>query len=151
MKPQVDWRSPLGLLGFVFPKTSERGKCVPVLIFLSTNLIPIDQKEERNENKEKQAFFDGIIHGIFGSTLFRGPAVLAAPPQGVLKEAIHWGISADWFDPAISGTYMSLFNLFLIHDALLKPMPEGTYAACLRNPGPPAPITGCMSSSCVKG
>ena len=63
--------------------------------------------------------------------LLVGPEVLAAPPEGVLKEAIHWSISADWFDPAISGTYMSIFNLSLIHDALLKPMPEGTYVPCL--------------------
>jgi peptide/nickel transport system substrate-binding protein len=62
---------------------------------------------------------------------FTGSAVLAAPPQGVLKEAIHWSISADWFDPAITGNYMSIFNLSLIHDALLKPMPEGTYVPCL--------------------
>ena len=34
--------------------------------------------------------------------------VQAAPPEGVLKEAIHWGSSADWLDPATSGTYMAL-------------------------------------------
>ena len=68
---------------------------------------------------------------IFLVLLLPAPQVLAAPPQGVLKEAIHWGISADWFDPAITGSYMSNFTLYLVHDALLKPMPEGTYTPCL--------------------
>ncbi len=59
------------------------------------------------------------------------PRVLAESPQGVLKQAIHWNTTADWLDPAITGHYMSTFPGYLFHDALLKPMPEGTYTPCL--------------------
>jgi peptide/nickel transport system substrate-binding protein len=56
---------------------------------------------------------------------------VAASPKGVLKGAIHWGPSADWFDPSLPNFAQSgLFCLYLFHDALLKPMPEG-----LRTPG----------------
>ena len=53
-------------------------------------------------------------------------------PEGVLKEAIHWGISADWLDPATGSLPLSAYlPLYLFHDALLKPMPDGLYAASL--------------------
>ncbi len=55
-----------------------------------------------------------------------------AAPHGVLKQAIHWGLSADWLDPATGGHASSgHLPLYLFHDALIKPMPEGTYAPCL--------------------
>lgn len=57
---------------------------------------------------------------------------LAASPTGVLKGAIHWGPSADWFDPSMPNFAQSgLFPLYLFHDALLKPMPEGLHTPCL--------------------
>jgi peptide/nickel transport system substrate-binding protein len=65
-----------------------------------------------------------VIFGIFHPCL-------AAAPEGVLKQAIHWNVSADWVDPSITGIYMSFFPLMLFHDALLKPMPEGSYTPCL--------------------
>jgi peptide/nickel transport system substrate-binding protein len=55
-----------------------------------------------------------------------------ASPSGVLKQAIHWNISADWLDPAISSLSSSAYlTLYLLHDSLIKPMPEGPYAPCL--------------------
>jgi len=74
--------------------------------------------------------------GIFLAFCFMLPlglnAVQAAPPAGVLKEAIHWGLSADWLDPATnSGLLPAQITLYLFHDALLKPMPDGTYSPCL--------------------
>ena len=62
-----------------------------------------------------------------------GPTdVLAAPPQGVLKQAIHFGISADWLDPATCGFSLSAnLPLYLLHDGLIKAMPEGLYTPCL--------------------
>lgn len=52
----------------------------------------------------------------------------AASPQGVLKAAIHWAPSADWFDPSLPSFAQSgLSFLYLIHDALLKPMPGGLH------------------------
>jgi len=56
----------------------------------------------------------------------------AAAPTGVLKQAIHWGISADWLDPATGGHASSgHLPLYLFHDALVKPMPEGSFTPCL--------------------
>ena len=53
--------------------------------------------------------------------------VRAAPPTDVLKQAIHWGISADWLDPAGGGMVSGHIPLYLFHDALVKPMPGGMY------------------------
>jgi len=66
-----------------------------------------------------------LVH--FGAT-----GVPAAAPQGVLKEAIHWDLSADWFDPSLGppGT-LGYLPMQFFHDALLKPMPEGIYTPCL--------------------
>ncbi|MDP3039921.1 MAG: ABC transporter substrate-binding protein, partial [Deltaproteobacteria bacterium] len=69
---------------------------------------------------------------VWGMLIFSLNPVQAASPAGVLKEAIHWGLSADWLDPATSsGLIPSQITLYLFHDALLKPMPEGTYTPCL--------------------
>ena len=70
---------------------------------------------------------------LFGGMLTFGSApAQSAPPAGVLKEAIHWGLSADWLDPATNpGLVPSQITLYLFHDALLKPMPDGTYSPCL--------------------
>jgi peptide/nickel transport system substrate-binding protein len=58
--------------------------------------------------------------------------VQAAAPAGTLKEAIHWGLSADWLDPATNSALLpSQIVLYLFHDALFKPMPDGTYSPCL--------------------
>jgi peptide/nickel transport system substrate-binding protein len=80
------------------------------------------------------------------STTFRSLSVLAiyltallgiawsamASPQGTLKQAIHWGISADWIDPATNATGTAAQTpLWLFHDALLKAMPNGAYTPCL--------------------
>jgi peptide/nickel transport system substrate-binding protein len=62
-----------------------------------------------------------------------GPASVQAKPEGVMKMAIHWGVSADWLDPATTqGATLSPFlSMYLFHDALLKAMPEGTIVPCL--------------------
>ena len=42
------------------------------------------------------------------------------------------GVSADWLDPATGGYATSVaLTMYLFHDALVKPMPEGTYTPCL--------------------
>ena len=55
-----------------------------------------------------------------------------AAPEGVVRQAIHWGVSADWLDPATTGYTISAYMaMYLFHDALLKPMPDGLYSPCL--------------------
>lgn len=65
--------------------------------------------------------------------LYAGIAnVHAAPPQGTLKEAIHWNLSADYLDPATAGFMVAgHIVLYLFHDALIKAMPQGLFTPCL--------------------
>ena len=66
------------------------------------------------------------VLAILGIFHFGLAEVQAASPSGELKGAIHWAISADWLDPATTTWSLSGFlPLYLLHDALLKPMPEG--------------------------
>jgi peptide/nickel transport system substrate-binding protein len=82
---------------------------------------------------EKGKFFLAITAiSIFGLIHFGSVDIAVASPEGVLKEAIHWGISADFLDPATGGYAVSgHLPLYLFHDALLKPMAEGLYTPCL--------------------
>jgi peptide/nickel transport system substrate-binding protein len=80
-----------------------------------------------------QKKFQKITFLVLLVILSLGPAqVWAAPPAGVLKQAIHWSFSADWLDPA-SGTFPipGYHPMYLFHDALFKPMPEGLYTPSL--------------------
>jgi peptide/nickel transport system substrate-binding protein len=71
------------------------------------------------------------ILAVFGVLQF-GPDDALSAPQGVLKEAIHWSISADWLDPATGGYSTSAYApMYLFHDALLKNMPGGPYTPSL--------------------
>jgi peptide/nickel transport system substrate-binding protein len=72
-------------------------------------------------------FFVAIFHLLCASN-----TLWAAGPSGVLKEAIHWNISADSLDPAYG--YISVgahLPLYLYHDALVKNMPDGIYSPSL--------------------
>ena len=64
------------------------------------------------------------LGGILG---FGASDAQAVPPTGVLKQAIHWGLSADWLHPATCGLVSGHAALYLFHDALIKPMPGGFY------------------------
>ena len=79
----------------------------------------------------KKARIAFILLVILGSLAFESGRLLAAAPKGVLKGTIHWGVSAEYNDPSLAGTYMALFNQYLFNDALIKPMPDGWYSPCL--------------------
>src|SRR4030042_3716126 len=68
---------------------------------------------------------------VLGMLVF-GSVETGAAPQGFVKEAIHWNISADELDPATGfmGGAPHL-PLYLFHDALVKIMPEGIYTPSL--------------------
>lgn len=73
-----------------------------------------------------------VTVAIFCVFLFSSAEISEAAPEGVLKQGIHWGISADWLDPATAGfTVSANLPLYLFHDALVKPMPDGWYSPCL--------------------
>lgn len=69
--------------------------------------------------------------GILGLIFFGSTNLLAASPKGTLKMAFHANLSARWADPSYPSTYTSHVLLYLLHDALLKPMPDGMYSPCL--------------------
>ena len=72
------------------------------------------------------------VLAILGMSYFISPEVRAAAPQGILKEAIHWTLSADALDPSLTSTSTLIYlPLQLFHDALLKPTAEGFYTPCL--------------------
>ncbi len=72
-----------------------------------------------------------LILALIGMHLLPS-ASAEAKPEGVLKQAVHWNFSADWLDPATTSFVLSGFSaLYLFHDALLKPMPDGAYSPCL--------------------
>ncbi|MDO8957207.1 MAG: ABC transporter substrate-binding protein, partial [Deltaproteobacteria bacterium] len=69
----------------------------------------------------------------FVGMLYWNPAyVRAYEPEGILKQAIHWGLSADWLDPATAGFAISAhLGLYFYHDSLVKAMPQGTFTPSL--------------------
>jgi peptide/nickel transport system substrate-binding protein len=83
--------------------------------------------------KRKKRIFLMVALTVIGAVLLStSPQVLAASPKGVLKCAFHWGISNDWFDPAMPTLGQSALPcLMLVHDALVKSMPGELYSPCL--------------------
>ena len=74
----------------------------------------------------------GLILAVLGIFLLGAMKDATAAPQGVLKQAIHWSISADWLDPATASyTISAHLPLYLFHDALIKAMPGGLFTPCL--------------------
>ena len=50
----------------------------------------------------------------------------AAGPQGELVWAVHTSLAPTWFDPAETpGIITPFMVLYALHDAMVKPMPEG--------------------------
>jgi peptide/nickel transport system substrate-binding protein len=82
---------------------------------------------------KKAIWMVGAFLLILGLLHFGAGEIFAAAPKGTLKMAIHPNLSADWLDPAttyaLSGT--TTIPNYLIHDALVKAMPEGDMTPCL--------------------
>jgi len=66
------------------------------------------------------------VGALAAALVMGGSADIPAAPAGVLKEAIHWGISADWLDPATTGVSVAAHpTMYLFHDSLVKTMLNG--------------------------
>src|SRR5712692_1817416 len=51
-------------------------------------------------------------------------------PKGTLNIGLHFGLDPGWFDPlAYYGPALHFY--YLIHDALIKPMPQGEFTYSL--------------------
>ncbi len=58
--------------------------------------------------------------------------VSAEAPKGTLKGALHFSVAGDWLDPSLTpATQSAFFPLYLLHDALFKPMPGQLYGPAL--------------------
>src|SRR6267142_2130830 len=54
------------------------------------------------------------------------------PPSGQVTYAVHFTLAPRWLDPGENeGSITPFLTLYAIHDALLKPMPNGPSAPCL--------------------
>ncbi|MSP01603.1 MAG: ABC transporter substrate-binding protein [Acetobacteraceae bacterium] len=63
-------------------------------------------------------------------TALSDPAIAA--PSGTLTIAVHVSIAPIWFDPSESGGVITSYLFaYGLHDALVKPMPEGHETPCL--------------------
>ena len=72
------------------------------------------------------AFFMILTFFHFGST-----PLASAEPRSVMRITSHWEMRLDWNDPSDVRENLSFFNLYLFHDSLLKPMPDGWYSPSL--------------------
>src|SRR5205814_8195216 len=61
-----------------------------------------------------------------------GAGSAAAAPEGTLTYGVHITLASRWLDPGeAEGIAPPFMVLYAIHDALVKPMPEGLYTPCL--------------------
>jgi len=57
---------------------------------------------------------------------------VAAAPEGIMTWGVHITLASRWLDPAeTEGIATPFMVLYALHDALVKPMPAGTYTPCL--------------------
>ena len=74
-------------------------------------------------------FVTALVALVLGAGL-AGPA--AAAPEGTLIYGVHITLASRWLDPQeTEGIATPFMVLYAIHDALVKPMPEGMYTPCL--------------------
>jgi len=81
--------------------------------------------------KSKALSFVIIFVAALAMLHFGSARGASSEPRGVCKLTMHYGASADWFDPSTSGTPRSMPMMYLFHDALIKSMPGNWYAPCL--------------------
>src|SRR4051794_38242032 len=84
---------------------------------------------------EKLRAADGLTRRLSRRTIMTGAMLAAgvvirgtavASPQGELVWAIHTSLAPTWFDPAETpGIITPFMVLYALHDAMVKPMPDG--------------------------
>ena len=56
----------------------------------------------------------------------------AAAPEGTMTWGLHVTLVTKWLDPADTEAFINQFRvLYAIHDAVVKPMPDGDNTPCL--------------------
>src|SRR5881392_1062396 len=74
----------------------------------------------------------GVLAWYQGWPHLRTALAQKGEPSGQMTWAIHVTIATTWFDPAETpGIITPFMFLYALHDALVKPMPDGPMAPCL--------------------
>lgn len=69
---------------------------------------------------------------VMAAAFLAGGRIVSAAPEGKVTIAIHVGISPSWFDPRENPGWVTPYMFqYGIHDALVKPMPEGVLTLSL--------------------
>lgn len=86
----------------------------------------------------RRRFLQNTLSGIAGWATWRGwPSRYGAmaqknAPTGQMTWAMHITLAPTWFDPAETGALITPYIcLYALHDALVKPMPDGRMSPCL--------------------
>ena len=86
----------------------------------------------------RRRLLQGTLGGIAGLATWQGwPRLQVAmaqkgEPTGQMTWAMHITLAPLWFDPAETpGLITPFLCLYAMHDALVKPMPDGQMSPCL--------------------
>ncbi len=99
---------------------------------VSVETQPKKERREPMRTKHNKLLLAVMVLAFVGMLYWNPAYVRAYEPEGILKQAIHWGLSADWLDPATAGFAISAhLALYFYHDSLVKAMPQGTFTPSL--------------------
>ncbi len=86
----------------------------------------------------RRAFLQQTLGGVAAGVIWREwpsrPLAMAqqGTPAGQMTWALHITLAPTWFDPAETGALITPYLcLYALHDALVKPMPDGRMSPCL--------------------
>jgi len=86
----------------------------------------------------RRRVLQGTLGGLAGWATWQGwprrqvAMAQKGAPAGQMTWALHFTLTPQWFDPAETGGLLTLtMGLYALHDALVKPMPDGQLSPCL--------------------
>ena len=86
----------------------------------------------------RRRFLQHTLHGAAGWAAWQGwpsrhlAMAQKGTPAGQMTWAMHVTLAPTWFDPAETGSLATPYMcLYALHDALVKPMPDGKMSPCL--------------------
>jgi peptide/nickel transport system substrate-binding protein len=86
----------------------------------------------------RRRFLQHTLHGAAGWAAWHGwpsrhlAMAQKGTPAGQMTWAMHVTLAPTWFDPAETGSLATPYMcLYALHDALVKPMPDGKMSPCL--------------------
>jgi peptide/nickel transport system substrate-binding protein len=93
---------------------------------------------QRQRVWSRRRFLQTIMAGMAGGATWHGwpsrhrAIAQKGAPTGQMTWAMHFALTPKWFDPGETGGLLTLtIALYALHDALVKPMPDGQMSPCL--------------------